>query len=311
MNPQLEELACLYVLDRLEPGERSIFEERLPRDPELAALVAELESTLGRAVRALPQGEPPGGSLADIEARIDLNPAVGASAPRSRERERVDPTPTAEFRINQLPSNGASGQARRAVSLWVPVLRWGIAAVIAVGVGVIAVEHLRPIPAVANRPFVIVVGLDSQQSRQTRLPLSERLRDADASFVKLASLAGEFWDKPSDLPVKLGSNVRSGRGYALFDPASGQGFIGVRQLPAIESGRRYRLWILDTASGQAREAGVLPAAGSGSGLYSFFVAPAVKAVAGRLDFFVTVEDAVAPASARPSGNVVLGDPRTF
>jgi hypothetical protein len=39
--------------------------------------------------------------------------------------------------------------------------------------------------------------------------------------------------------------------------------------------------------------------------------PPVEAAAGRLDFFVTVEDAVAPASARPSGKVVLGDPRTF
>jgi hypothetical protein len=282
MNPQLEELACLYVLDRLEPRERASFEACLQHNPQLAALVSELESTLDQGVRALPQVEPPAGLLAQIEARID-----------------------------QLPSNVASAPARTSAPFWIPVMRWGIAAVIAVGVGVIAVEHLRPVPAVASRPFVIIVGLDSHQSTQAEFPLSKRPKDADASFVQLASLAGQFWDKPGDLPVQVRSTGQSGRGYALFDPASNQGFIAIQQIPAIENGQRYHLWIVDTASGQAREAGVLPLTDSNRGLYFFSVAPALEARPGRMDFFVTAEDTAAPKSTRPGGKVVLGGQRTF
>ena len=36
MNKESEELACLYVLDQLDDGERSRFEERLIREPDLA-----------------------------------------------------------------------------------------------------------------------------------------------------------------------------------------------------------------------------------------------------------------------------------
>jgi len=64
MNSQLEELACFYVLDQLDPRDRAAFEARLLREPELAALVHELEGTLARNIRALPRSEPPVNLLA-------------------------------------------------------------------------------------------------------------------------------------------------------------------------------------------------------------------------------------------------------
>ena len=105
----------------------------------------------------------------------------------------------------------------------------------------LAVQNLRRAPEAA-RPYVIVVGLDSLRSTLAELPIKERPENADASFVQLASLAEKFWDKPEDLPVKLDSAGESGRGYALFDPASNQGFIAIRQLPAAGEGKQYHLW---------------------------------------------------------------------
>ena len=280
MNPQVEELACLYVLDRLDARERAAFEARLPSDPQLAALVGEIESALSRRIRSLPQREPPPGLLARIEAHID-----------------------------RLPSREMSSPARAVTPMWASIARWGIAAVIAVSVGTIAFLNLRRTTLAAGRPFVIIVGLDSRQSTLAELPMKQVPQNADARFIQLASLAQQFWEKPEDLPVKMSPAGQGGRGYALFDPGSNQGFIAIRQLPAIAQGMRYHLWLLDTVSGNVREAGILPVTDSTRGLYFFSVAPATGARPERLDFFVTSEDGSAPESSQPRGEVVLGDRR--
>jgi anti-sigma-K factor RskA len=276
MNTNTEELACLYVLDQLDERERAAFEARLVEDPELGALVRELETALSRRVHALPQHAPPARVLANIESRID--------------------------RLH-------SGTARKIVPLWASVARWGIAAVIAVGVGIVAVQSLRRPSQASGRPYVILVGLDSLSSKLAQLPVKDKPGNADASFIQLASLAEKYWEKPEELPVKLDSAGESGRGYAIFDPGSNQGFIAIRQLAAVESGKQYRLWLVDTDSGKVREAGVLPAAGSTSGLYFFSVAPVGAEKLDRFNFFVTAEDSSAPDSAEPRGKVVLGDRR--
>jgi hypothetical protein len=170
---------------------------------------------------------------------------------------------------------------------------------------------MRRAPAVAVRPFVIVVGLDARRSAMAELPMRKSAMDTDARFVQLATLAEQYWDKPEDLPGKLPSAGEGGRGYALYDPTSSQGFIAVQQLPVIGHGQRYHLWMLDSATGRIREAGILPLGDSSRGLYFFSVAPASEAKPGRVDFFVTAEDAAAPESTRPTGKVVLGGQRTF
>ncbi|MFA5263472.1 MAG: anti-sigma factor [Opitutaceae bacterium] len=280
MNPQLEELACFYVLDQLDVRERAAFEARLLNDPQLAALVRELESALARRIQALPQHPVPSDLLARIEARID-----------------------------RLPAGETPSPARTAAPFWISIARWEIAAVIAIGVGTIAIQSLRHVPATAERPFMIIVGLDSGTGTLTELPMQEHPRNADARFIQLASLAEQFWENPEALPVKSGSSGQSGRGYALFDPGSNQGFIAIQQLPGIEQGKRCHLWILDIASGQTREAGILPLTDSNRGLYFFSVEPGTGAKPERLDFFVTAEDGASPKLTQPRGKVVLGGKR--
>ena len=273
MNPQLEELAFLHALDQLDPSERAAFEARLDHDAALAELVRELQDAVDRYVRELPRHEPPAGLLARIEARIG-HPEV-----------RRNP---------------------RSPALWSVVARWGIAAVIAVGVGIIAVQSLRQAPLSAGRSLM-VVGLEPHQSTLAELPLLTRPQNADARFIQLASLAEQYWEKPEDLPFKMASSGQGGRGYALFDPASNQGFIAVRHLPAVGEGKRYHLWIVDSASGQVREAGVLPVTDPASGLYFFTVAPIEGARPGKFGFFVTAEDVSVAIPDQPRGKVVLGN----
>lgn len=46
MNPQLEDLASLYVLNRLDAGERSTFEAQLSANAALATFVRKIEAAL-------------------------------------------------------------------------------------------------------------------------------------------------------------------------------------------------------------------------------------------------------------------------
>jgi hypothetical protein len=155
---------------------------------------------------------------------------------------------------------------------------------------------------------IVFVGFDANQNTFAELPLRAPARDADARFIQLASLAENFWDKPSDLPIRKKSINGGSRGYALFDPSIKQGFVAIEQLPAISENQRYHLWIVDPASGEIGDAGILPLAGTNRGLYSFTLESTNGSVADRPNFFVTVEEiGTAPEPAQPHGKVVLGN----
>jgi anti-sigma-K factor RskA len=280
MKETLEELACLYVLDQLDPSERAVFEARMVREPELAALVRQFEETVATSIRALPQVEPPSTAIARIEARIS-QPAPAMLPPRPSGRTR-------EF-------------------AWGSFARWGLAAVVALSLSTIAVQSLRRGP---SAPMIIFVGLDSNRNTFTELPVHDQANDPDARFIELASMAEKYWEKSGELPANSNLTLSEGRGYALIDPASMQGFIAVEQLPPISENQRYHVWVVDPNSHLVRDAGVLPLSGRNSGLYSFVLGTAEDEKPMRPNIFITVEDAGATSSpSQPRGKVVLGDRR--
>lgn len=270
MKPQIEELACLYVLDRLHPGERAAFEDQVDRDPELAVFVAELEEAANRRIRELPQTAPAPSVLARIEDEIGRDPIRRPARP--------------------------AGPLR-----WTPV-QWAIAAAAAVAIGLLSGRIFQA--SRGEKPALIVVNWGTGGSESTTLAFPGGDRGPDERFMHLATMAQDYWEKPERLP---GRSAKAQRAFALFDPASNQGFIAIRDLPPPQPGRRYRLWIFDPSTRSLRDAGELPASGSPRGLYSFCVSPDEKGAAARLQFFVTAEDPGAPAAGRPSGSVVLGN----
>lgn len=277
MNEHLEEQACLYVLDRLADGERATFEVQLLQDPEVAAFVRALETAVAQSIRALPQSEPPADTLARVEARLE-DPRRGSAKRASRSR------PT---------SLG-----------WTGIARWGIAAVIALSLATLAVHTLLR----ASRPPVMVfVGLDAARSTSVELPLRAGGRDRDARFIRLASLAGDFWSHQAELPVKPGAAPDANRAYALFDPGSRQGFIAVEHLPVAGADQRYHLWLIDSTRGRAYDAGILPLGDMHRGLYSFAVGSTRAGSLSHPDFVITLESAGRPSGVElPQGKVMLG-----
>jgi hypothetical protein len=191
---------------------------------------------------------------------------------------------------------------------WASFARWGLAAVIALSLTTIAVQSLRHSPA---SPVIVLVGLDPNRNTFTELPLRGSAKDADSRFIQLASLAEKYWQRPGDLPAAQHLSSKASRGYALFDPASLQGFIAVEQLPAIAENQRYHLWVLDPKTGQIRDGGILPLSGGSSGLYSFMLDEGSDPQTERPQIFITVEESGVGVSetAQPRGKVILGDHR--
>ncbi|HVT74789.1 MAG TPA: anti-sigma factor [Lacunisphaera sp.] len=290
MNESSEELAALYVLDRLDAAERTAFEARLLREPALAALVQQCEAGLEHGVHALPRRALPPGALGRIEQRLDTL-AAGTLA-------RI------ERRLDALDAGAATpGPAPRPLP-WAAWARWGIAAVIAVSLATLAVQSLR---RSAAAPAIVVVGLDQDQNRFADLPLRPAAQDPDARFIQLASMAQNFWEHPSALPLKPEHGDGGSSGYALFDPGSRQGFIAVDHLPVVAATKRYHLWLRDPATNRVLNAGVLPLGEMNRGLFSFALGSDDSPLSDRPELFVTVEDRTTePVPARPHGKVVLG-----
>lgn len=277
MTNENEELACLYVLDQLDHEERARFEARLLREPDLAEFVRNLDPLLARGIDSLPRLEPPEGTLARIEARLDW----------MRVGERAAPART----VTGTDFN------------WLAFARWGIASVIAVSLATLAVQSLRTDPPI--RPVVVFVALDQNRNTIAEVPLKTNGSDPDARFMQLALLAEDFWKRPTERPVAL--QAAGDRAYALFDRTSRQGFIAIEQLPAVSGDLRYHLWILGTKDQAPIDAGELPMEGRNRGFYSFSLDPGTLPETGRLEFFVTVEPASqSPTSEGPQGRVVLG-----
>ena len=288
MNESIEELASLYVLDQLDPSVRASFEARLREDKNLAALVQQLETALAARIHALPRREPPADLISRIEARIDALPEQNVGIESHPVKSASRATASTSF-------------PRRYFAPW--AVLGGIAALVLIGIGAVGSWALRS-AASDSRPIVIIAGLDSQRSTLAELPFPAASSTSEARFIQLASLAEQFWDRPEKLPVKFSST--NGRAYAVFDPASNQGFIAVQALAPVPTGARYHLWLLDTGSGQLHDAGVLPPNASTRGLFFFSVPDASRPHDNQVTFFITEERTADGQTSTPRGPVVLG-----
>lgn len=117
MTDELKENAALFALGLLEAAEAEAFLQEAARDPELAALAADYEATLGVVALSADPIEPPAGLRASILAKA-MEGEVSA----------VLPAPAV------LPSIPKAKPIRR----FQTVLPWSLAACLAVGCAVLA-----------------------------------------------------------------------------------------------------------------------------------------------------------------------------
>ena len=282
MNEKTQELASLYVLDKLTPDERSSFENLLESDTELVLLLRELESAVEDQVRDLPQHNPPDGLFSKIQSQVQPIPQVANSKPF--------------ITIS-----------------WASFAGWGMAAALVLGVGLTLFVTSRdgPIPGSSSHPVLLVVGMNSDSSAFKTIPTMIP-EDEFENFVQLTQLAENFWDHPEQLPATINNsplaNTR-GSGYAVFDPQSKHGFIAIQNLPKQEQGKNYFLWLKDPKANLLECAGIIPLLEKNEGLYFFELEDNSPISSARVAFFVTEENTSQPKLSHPQGELVLGSDR--
>jgi len=273
MNSQLEEIASLYVLDKLSEDERLVFEQHLKSDADLVLLVRELEQALEAQVRSLPQQEVPRTALTHILARI-----------------RADNEPV---------------QATGVLISWPTLIGWGVAALLVIGLSVTALFTAQK---AATQPVLLVVGMDTQSSVVETVPRVMPVDEME-NFVQLAEMAESLWNNPEQLPDNVGRSPLAntlGSGYAVFDPRSKHGFIAIHKLRTQKAGKSYFLWLRDSNSNILECAGSIPLEGRGEGLYFFELDSDSPITSNRVAFFITEEDAEGVSPMAPRGEMVLG-----
>ncbi len=278
MNANTEELASLYVLDKLDPDEKRAFEARLETDTELIPLVRELESALEDQIRALPQHNAPAPLFERIKSQI---------------------APSGPAAVNQ-----------KVVSIpWLSLMGWGMAAILLLGLGLTFLMTSRTsLPASGSNSVVLVVGMDGQSNRLKTITLDTAPNEYE-SFAQLANLAEELWKNPADLPGNVNepspTNTRRS-GYTVFNPAHKNGFIAIQQLPQPMAGKHYYLWVKDPFSNDLECAGLIPLGETTQGLYSFALPQKSTITSDHVVFFITEETTPDPTTSQPRGQLVLG-----
>lgn len=282
MNENTKELASLYVLDKLTPDERRVFEKRLETETELVLLVRELEIAVEEQVRKLPQQEAPAHLFSKIESKVySESPAV-----------------------NSKPTVSIS---------WPIFAGWGMVAALLLGVGLTLLVTHRDSGggAPTAQPVYLVVGMDSDSSAFKTIPAVISQGDL-GSFGDLTQMVENYWDHPDELPTKVGASPLAntlGSGFAVFDPQSKHGYIAIQNLPKQEDGKNYFLWVKDPQANLLECAGIIPMQDRNNGLYFFELDDNSPISSSRVAFFVTEETASEPMLEKPGGEMVLGSDR--
>ncbi|MCZ6671445.1 MAG: hypothetical protein O7C75_00760 [Verrucomicrobia bacterium] len=279
MNTNTEELASLYVLDKLSADERRTFEERLESDTELTLLVRELESALEDQVRALPQHMAPGHVLSQIQNKIEAQAPIATPSP-----------------VITIP--------------WAKFAGWGMVAALMFGVGLTLLFTSRnPITGESsNQSVVLIVRMDPQSSVVEVLPTVMPVDELE-NFVHLAQMVERFWEHPEQLPGSVNRSPLAntlGSGYAVFDPQSKHGFIAIQKLPKRQEGKNYFLWLRDSNANVLYRAGIIPMQEKDQGLYFFELEENSPISSNSVAFFITEEDTAEAELSQPHGELVLG-----
>ncbi len=249
-----EELAALYVLDLLEPGERASFEADLARDPALQALVRELSDTSATLAYTAPAATPPSSLRARVLASIAASPSA-APAP-----DNIIRHPSSVIR-HFLPWAIAASLALTAA--WLGQLYLAAQA---------EAQLLRDTPALAE----ISLKGTQQQLEAERILTHRRLldtekqtadalrllaesrtqlaqRDTDLSTVnqRVAALTSQL-QREADLAnlkitalASLLKNSPQALAVAVWNPAKQEGVLQVEKLPALAPDKDYQLWVVD------------------------------------------------------------------
>lgn len=263
----LEEQACLYVMGLLDRTETLAFEAEMQRDPSLSQMVASLNNaTLSLARTAPPQALP-------VEAKQRLLDAIAPSETniiplRPHQRSVIFPWAAAACLVGLLLWKSV-GDHREKVALHRNFAQRGLD---------LHAAKLELAAVVTNRDELLA-----------RLDLLEK-KDSLAQ-AQIAVMGSLLKDRPQAVAV------------SLWDQEKQNGLLVVENLPVLESGKDYQLWVLDPNSPAPVSAGVFKVDAAGKVRLIFKPSQSILNAA---KFAVTEETEGGVASPTMDKMVVIG-----
>ena len=224
ISDELQDQAGIYVLGGLDPAESAAFESALCDNAELRALVRELREAAGDLGRAVPQHAPSPELRNRVLRQVALEKQSGTS-----------------FDFRPPTADG-----RRPV-----LLPWAIAALLLIGCGFLALDHLR-----LKRELASARNSDPM---------------ANARIAMLASPSGDS---------------AMGTAMVAWQPDRQTGIITINKMPPAGPGRDYQLWTVDGNHPDPIDTGIIHVGSDGVARIRFKpgqTATAVKAFAISLE----------------------------
>jgi anti-sigma-K factor RskA len=215
-----DENASLYALDLLEGDERAAFEAELQRDPDLRHLVDELRETSALFAFTAPAASP----SPFLRERV-LASAAAARAPV--------PTVAPVRTWSAVAWAAAAGFALvAAYASWdARALRQELGAERAVSSEIQAEASARA-ERTAQEAVALRERLDQERALAGQI-ITELRRQADVAELKVASLASLLGQSPEAQAI------------AVWNPLTQEGVLTVVNLPGLETGKDYQLWLID------------------------------------------------------------------
>lgn len=243
ISERQEELAALHALGLLEGEERSLFETERARNPDLRALVEQLQEHAASLALAAPDVAPPAG----LKDRI-----LEAVAPA--------PAPAIPFPLLRVtPWLAAAGLAVAAG--WLFLQNTGLRR---------ENELLR-----TERELADVAYRMAKNELSERTLLAERMindlgtrlaRQEDLTRLKVTALAAMVPDS------------REAQAIAVWDPDLGTGLLTAEKLPPLPETQDYQIWVIDPAYPIPVDGGVFRPNANGRAAVSFKGDKPVKTV---------------------------------
>ncbi len=268
MDDARQDMAVDFVTGGLDPIESDQFYRRLKDDPELAALVKDLEQTMAQLAHTGPVRLPPPGLKRDLMARIGGNPEA---------------------------------QTNRAAGAWIP---WAMAASLAAASVLLWQDRVDRAAQLAATQREKGRAIEESRDLGQRLAdmQAERAREVAGIREELATLK----ERDALATMKIATLNAKVEAYAnalavvVWDAETQTGLVKLDQFPALGEGKDYQLWVIDPTKPAPVSAGVVPVSPAGIAQVEF---KPEQGVSGNETFAISIEQK--GGSISPQGDIVV------
>jgi anti-sigma-K factor RskA len=279
MTDHQEEMLALHALRTLTPEEVRLLESESRYDPRMRETLEEFEEMVGEIGRLLPEDAPSEDLRAQLLARLKVHA-----------RGNVTPF-TAPLRM-----------------LRTPIVAWAAAAAIAIGAfGLWTRNRQLDHRATALAQSEAAAKNEAASATATKQAIEKKLADAGQKQAELAAQLDQAIEKQAVKNMEVAmlrsslKRYEEGSAMVVWNQEKQEGLLKLENLPEVQPGKDYQLWIICKQCQHPVSAGVVKVAADGTTAIVFKPSHHIAEV---MKFAISVE-AQGGVTGKPEGPVIF------